>query len=519
MNLNTTVPMFQREMLNYFMLTLLWLIVPTIALAQSDLPRCPQHLSTVRWSQCFGELRHPDGSGYSGEWLRGKRHGKGEAILSNGTSFVGEYGDHRRSGLGIEYDQNGSVIRSGRWADDQLTASFELDTRQFPFYQFRFRGNDTQLTSTTAPQIVTLGASQLPLCPNVGMRNNCYGQVSRPDGETYIGEFSEDKYHGKGIQTFPSGARYEGEFREGKSSGQGTLVFADGRKYSGGWQLDQLHGEGTMIFRDGRKYVGTFKNNRYHGTGVYLFPNGESYDGDWQEGSRHGRGTWIYKDGSRYVGQWVDDKRHGIGILYASTCKVTSSGTWERDNFVRQETLQVANFPFGRTEADDNKCRQQAMIDQQLKQKAAADALATEKKDRDEKEEARKRQEDSTRRQNQQVSLARQECTNRLPRSWPNLILTIREKVLATQLSVNPSSISFERAEFKEEVKNIYSLWGWCWVSGHLVESNCRLTFYHPKGVAKVPIFFAQESGRIVSNVCTGAGGWEGAKPPSIFDK
>ena len=48
-----------------------------------------------------------------------------------------------------------------------------------------------------------------------------------------MGEWKDDKQHGKGIETWPDGAKYEGSYAEGKKHGRGTLTFADGSIYTG----------------------------------------------------------------------------------------------------------------------------------------------------------------------------------------------------------------------------------------------------------------------------------------------
>ena len=44
-----------------------------------------------------------------------------------------------------------------------------------------------------------------------------------PTGETYEGDWADNKMEGKGIFTFVSGGTYEGDFVDGKFHGKGTL--------------------------------------------------------------------------------------------------------------------------------------------------------------------------------------------------------------------------------------------------------------------------------------------------------
>ncbi|NDD13776.1 MAG: hypothetical protein EB072_14290 [Betaproteobacteria bacterium] len=88
-------------------LILIFLLVPQISWGQSSLPPCPE---TGVKHNCFGTFTQ-----------------------SNGGKYVGEYRDDKRSGQGIEYAANGSVIRSGTWEQGKLVQSATLDTSRFPF--------------------------------------------------------------------------------------------------------------------------------------------------------------------------------------------------------------------------------------------------------------------------------------------------------------------------------------------------------------------------------------------------
>ena len=66
-------------------------------------------------------------------------------------------------------------------------------------------------------------------------------------GNKYVGEFSNNEFHGQGTYTFVGGNKYVGEFREGKPNGRGTHTFTDGRIKEGIWKdgkfiIDFLNG-------------------------------------------------------------------------------------------------------------------------------------------------------------------------------------------------------------------------------------------------------------------------------------
>lgn len=85
--------------------------------------------------------------------------------------------------------------------------------------------------------------SRLPACPTAqGVRwDMCQGNYTLPSGESYVGEFREDKYNGNGTYAFPNGNRYVGEFRDGKFDGQGSFFSSDRRLVQNGiWRNNQF---------------------------------------------------------------------------------------------------------------------------------------------------------------------------------------------------------------------------------------------------------------------------------------
>jgi hypothetical protein len=76
--------------------------------------------------------------------------------------------------------------------------------------------------------------------------------------------------------------------------GHGTYFYSDGDSYTGEWQNDKRHGVGKVVYCDEPGGEVT-----------------ESYDGDWKFGHMHGRGKYTYKDKSTYEGEWAEGKMEG----------------------------------------------------------------------------------------------------------------------------------------------------------------------------------------------------------------
>lgn len=165
------------------------------------------------------------------------------------------------------------------------------------------------MDSSTAPVptgLMTSTAQEARASRN-GARRTIFYTKKLPDGKEgeekkyarthqYLGEWKDNKWHGKGTLEKADGSRYVGEWKAGKRDGVGTLWHrhADGslrKVYTGLWVDDMQQGRGTLNYKPGDVYIG-----------------------DWVRGQRAGSGICTYADGGVYEGEWLDDKRHGFGV-------------------------------------------------------------------------------------------------------------------------------------------------------------------------------------------------------------
>jgi hypothetical protein len=113
----------------------------------------------------------------------------------------------------------------------------------------------------------------------------------------------------------------------------GANMTNTGNTYAGEWLNDKFEGQGTYRYRDGSKYVGQFSNNRRNGQGTFTWRDGASYVGGYKDDMRAGKGTFTFPNGAKYVGEYRDDKRNGPGIEYRADGSVLQSGNWKNDVF------------------------------------------------------------------------------------------------------------------------------------------------------------------------------------------
>jgi len=141
-----------------------------------------------------------------------------------------------------------------------------------------------------------------------GQGKQFFGNTSDFTGDTYNGEFKDDKYDGKGTYNDKSiGSTYVGDFKNGQANGIGIVTFDSTSKfanqyYKGEWKDGKKEGYGTEFFGTmgkykNDKYIGQWKNDRMDGIGKYFFSTGSSYEGHWQNNLQQGDGIRIDKNG------------------------------------------------------------------------------------------------------------------------------------------------------------------------------------------------------------------------------
>ncbi|KEG09199.1 hypothetical protein DQ04_05631040 [Trypanosoma grayi] len=202
----------------------------------------------------FGVMNTRHGLRYEGEWLDDKKHGFGKMFSPDGTRYQGAWEGDVRSGEGVFIYTNGVVIH-GTWKDDMLSS---------------------KVTANYA------------------------------DGSCYVGQWGHDCRHG-----------------------EGSFTDTPGNVLKGTWDMDKCTGEGKMTFVNGVVCVATWVNDVRQG-GTFTFPNGEVYVGDWNDELyfREGEGRCTYRNGDEYIGHWSGDKRHGFGKMIEAGGKCVYEGEW-----------------------------------------------------------------------------------------------------------------------------------------------------------------------------------------------
>ncbi|XP_061455381.1 radial spoke head 10 homolog B isoform X2 [Rhineura floridana] len=161
---------------------------------------------------------------YIGQWVEGKRHGKGTIYYNKeGSSwYEGDFVNNIKSGWGIRCYKSGNIYE-GQWERDMRHGEGRmrwLTTNQE--YTGQWVNGVQHGYGTHTWYLKRIPRSQYPL------RNE------------YVGDFVSSDRHGHGKFFFASGAMYDGQWVFNKKHGMGKLVFKNGRVYEGEFIYDHI---------------------------------------------------------------------------------------------------------------------------------------------------------------------------------------------------------------------------------------------------------------------------------------
>ena len=132
-----------------------------------------------------------------------------------------------------------------------------------------------------------------------------YGELTWPNGDTYIGEHINNIPNGKGTATYSDGEviAADGYFIEGFPEGEGQLTYSDGSIYEGELLSGTPHGQGKVIYPDGSTDQGEFAPmSVLHGKGIRKKSDGSVYEGEFEIDLPNGKGKITNPDGTEEEG-------------------------------------------------------------------------------------------------------------------------------------------------------------------------------------------------------------------------
>lgn len=209
------------------------------------------------------KLEFANGDIYEGKIKDYRMHGKGKYTWSSEDRYEGDFVSDAFTGKGTLYYSEGSVY-IGEFTDGKKNGKGvflwdDCDTSNMDAFNY-----DTVMAQ--ADSLTALTAKELP------------------GGSWYVGEFSENKKHGKGVYHHGSGDVYVGQFFKDAKHGKGKFFFAKGDIYDGEYKDDKINGTGVYLWDGGDKYEGEFVENAMHGKGKYTKADGKVIEGTFENG-------------------------------------------------------------------------------------------------------------------------------------------------------------------------------------------------------------------------------------------
>jgi hypothetical protein len=191
-------------------------------------------------------LEYSTGSTYKGSVKGDRPHGKGELHSCTGMIWKGIFADGMMHGPGASEWPHGGYSKGSRKADQADGYTVELNDS--PEHLCKFKG-----------------------FYNMGVREG-EGELWRPNGFHYKGNFHISEMHGEGVRTRVVGhGRYEGEFKDGLENGRGKIYMPGGAVQEGTWKSRKRHGEDSVLtFVDGSTYRGVWRQGSTR-QGEFLF--------------------------------------------------------------------------------------------------------------------------------------------------------------------------------------------------------------------------------------------------------
>lgn len=152
------------------------------------------------------------------------------------------------------------------------------------------------------------------------------GRCRYSSGATYDGQWEMGLRHGDGVDVGWPGREEEaspteaastwvGPMESGERTGFGQLTLPDGRTYLGECVCGRIEGTGRLMREDRISFhVGAFCNGKPHGRGCVESAGGVRFECTWVEGRREGRGVTISPSGEQCEAVYERDAMVGGGM-------------------------------------------------------------------------------------------------------------------------------------------------------------------------------------------------------------
>ncbi|KAH3714374.1 2-isopropylmalate synthase [Pelomyxa schiedti] len=299
-----------------------------------------------------GTCKWTNGKTYVGGWKNGQMHGRGVYTWTTGVTYEGERHKGCADGWGVLRHPDGGSYE-GLWRDSQWKRGTFHHCNRVDVWDGEWVWNAT----ASQCEMKGWGVQRKRTNNNTGTGNGGGATVMET---VYEGGWDRDQWHGVGTWRSPdgSGAIYHGQFDHGKKCGTGRILFGDGGgnnnnnnsqggggSYVGEWKDDMFHGRGVRLWANGDRYDGQWVCGMENGEGTKMWSrDGSSFTGLWESGVPT-KGTRRWLNGDTFEGTFNGgDGRNGWECRGEGVATLSSPSSILVKGTLNNNRFQSGNF-------------------------------------------------------------------------------------------------------------------------------------------------------------------------------
>jgi len=258
--------------------------------------------------------------------------GYGIQLTNNGERYIGEFKDRKKNGFGVFYISK-NIKYIGNWKND-VRQGFGQTFIYKDLIQSGIWDNNILIEQSTKTGCIS------------GDCNTGFGSYLYPDGRRLYGKFENGKPTKNVICYYPNGDKYIGEWSNDKKNGIGT-TFQNYTAVNGFWKEDVYEGASR------NSQFGCVGGNCNEGLGIFTYRDFTRYEGNFKNGLADGYGVCFFSDGEVYAGNWKNHTFDGTGTYYAHD-GITIEGYWNQGVLQRKQPAEDKFFDYTETKAQPN---------------------------------------------------------------------------------------------------------------------------------------------------------------------
>ena len=187
---------------------------------------------------------------YDGNFVNDNYNGEGKLIERNGYSYIGQWIDGKKNGRGVLYYKE-NILYEGDFIDDKYDGNGKFFYDNGDYY----------------------------IGPFKKCLKNGYGIIYyKNNNKKYEGDFVNDKIEGEGVFHWESGDYFIGNFKNGKREGYGIEYDKNNNiKYEGNFKDDLYNGKIILNYNKGNILIGDIKEGKMNTNYAVLSGNDKEY--------------------------------------------------------------------------------------------------------------------------------------------------------------------------------------------------------------------------------------------------